>query len=315
MKLRILRPENTYWRQGIQAATRYVKENGDLKVPYAFTTPEDWEPSDFPLGTWVADQRRFFNAGEMKPARAKELEELGMIWSHWDVAFAEGLSAAAGWAAEHGHLLPPSTATWRGFPVGVWTKNLRTAGRRAAEIAARREAGLPVGSTAGALTEERRNALEAIDPSWCPAWPVTWQRCYKLCRGLIEAGTALPTAPGQMTLQGEDLGAWVAAQRLDWDQLLPAQAWMLENMLHIGPAGPEERPQAPRTRADHWAANLAAARQFHGREGHLHVPRKHIEDVGGVPYKLGMFIDNSRRRADKLAQERRAELTELGMRW
>jgi hypothetical protein len=44
-------------------------------------------------------------------------------------------------------------------------------------------------------------------------------------------------------------------------------------------------------------------------------PRKRIETVDGVPYKLGMFIDNSRRRADKLAQERRAELTELGMRW
>jgi hypothetical protein len=86
-------------------------------------------------------------------------------------------------------------------------------------------------------------------------------------------------------------------------------------MLNLGPAGPEERPQAPRTRADHWAANLAAARQFHGREGHLNVPRKHIEEVDGVPCKLGMFIDNSRRRADKLAQERRAELDALGMRW
>jgi superfamily II DNA or RNA helicase len=315
MKLRILRPENTYWRQGIQAAARYVKENGDLKVPYAFVTPDDWDPADFPLGTWIADQRRFYNAGEMKPARAKELEKLGMIWSHWDVAFQEGLSAAAAWAAEAGHLLPPTTATYRGYPIGVWMKNNRTAGRKAAEIQARREQGLPAGNTAGALTEERRDALEAIDPSWCPAWPVAWQRAYKLCRGLIEAGTALPTAPRQMTLQGEDLGAWVQAQRLGWDQLLPAQAWMLENMLNLGPAGPEERPQAPRTRADHWAANLAAARQFHGREGHLNVPRKHIEEVDGVPCKLGMFIDNSRRRADKLAQERRAELDALGMRW
>jgi hypothetical protein len=75
-----------------------------------------------------------------------------------------------------------------------------------AEIEARREAGLPVGSTTGALTEERRDALEAIDPSWCPAWPVAWQRCYKLRRNLIEAGTELPTTPGQMTLQGEDDG-------------------------------------------------------------------------------------------------------------
>src|SRR5882757_4578833 len=97
------------------------------------------------------------------------------------------------------------------------------AGRKLAEIEARREQGLPVGSTTGALTEERRDALEAIDPSWCPAWPVVWQRAYVLCRRLIEAGTPLPTTPGQMTLQGEDLGAWVQAQRLGWDQLATAQ--------------------------------------------------------------------------------------------
>ncbi|WUH88743.1 helicase associated domain-containing protein [Streptomyces sp. NBC_00433] len=197
----------------------------------------------------------------------------------------------------------------------MWAKNLRTAGRKAAEIEARREAGLPVGSTAGALTEERRDALENIDPSWRPAWPVAWQRCYKLCRNLSEAGTELPTAPGQMTLQGEDLGAWVQAQRLGWDALLPAQAWMLEHMLHLSPAEPEERSQAPRTQADKWAANILAARQFHTREGSLQVPRKHVEVVDGVEHKLGMFVDNARRRADKLTAERHQELAELGMRW
>jgi superfamily II DNA or RNA helicase len=315
MKLRILQPENTYWRQGIQAATRYVKENGDLKVPYSFTTPEDWEPAGFPLGTWIADQRRFYNAGEMKPSRARELDELGMIWSHWDVAFAEGLSAAREWAAAHGHLLPPTTAVWDGYPVGVWMKNQRTAGRRLMEIEARREAGLPVGSTAGALTEERRDALERIDPSWCPAWDIAWQRCYRLCRTLITIGAPVPNQPGQATLQGEDLGAWVQAQRLGWDQLRPAQQWMLENMLHLTPAGPDERPPAPRTQADKWAANVAAARQFHAREGHFQVPRKHVEEVDGVPHKLGTFVDNARRRAAGLSAERRAELDALGMRW
>jgi len=53
-----------------------------------------------------------------------------------------------------------------------------------------------------------------------------------------------------MTLQGEDIGAWVQAQRLGWQQLLPAQAWMLEIMLHLSPAQPEERPPAPLTQAD-----------------------------------------------------------------
>jgi hypothetical protein len=51
---------------------------------------------------------------------------------------------------------------------------------------------------------------------------VAWQRAYRLCRNLIEAGTPLPS-PGEATMQGEDLGAWVQAQRLNWEQLLPAQ--------------------------------------------------------------------------------------------
>ncbi|CAG7623844.1 hypothetical protein SBRY_170015 [Actinacidiphila bryophytorum] len=43
----------------------------------------------------------------------------------------------------------------------------------------------------------------------------------------------------------------------------------LEHMLHLTPARPDERPQTPRTQADKWAANMAAVRQFHGREGRL----------------------------------------------
>jgi hypothetical protein len=112
-----------------------------------------------------------------------------------------------------------------------------------------------------------------------------------------------------------DLGAWITAQRLGWDQLLPAQQWMLENMLHLTPADPEERPSAPRTQADKWAVNVRAAQQFHAHEGHLHVPRKHVETVDGVEFRLGMFIDNTRRRADKLTAERREELDALEMRW
>ncbi|MDQ0605267.1 hypothetical protein QF037_009612 [Streptomyces canus] len=38
---------------------------------------------------------------------------------------------------------------------------------------------------------------------------------------------------------------------------------------------------ARRSQSDRWAANLAAARQFHAREGHLQPARKHIETVDG----------------------------------
>jgi hypothetical protein len=100
-------------------------------------------------------------------------------------------------------------------------------------------------------------------------------------------------------------------------------------VLGIEEAGDEERP-VRRTQNDKWILNMAAARRFHEREGHLNVPRKHTELVpldeagrgavggesgDGVPVALGMFLANTRRRANKLAAQRRAELDQLGMRW
>ncbi|MCX4617669.1 helicase associated domain-containing protein [Streptomyces mirabilis] len=116
-------------------------------------------------------------------------------------------------------------------------------------------------------------------------------------------------------MQGEDLGAWTMAQRVGLGKLTPAQQWMVDSVLGLEPAGEAEQPPARRTQADRWAGHLAAARQFHAREGHLNVPRKLVEDVGGVLVKLGGFLDNTRRRASKLTPERRAELGALGMRW
>ncbi|MFF3959685.1 helicase associated domain-containing protein [Streptomyces sp. NPDC001890] len=45
----------------------------------------------FPLGTRLADQRKTHKAGQLDPGRVKQLAGLGMVWSHQDVAFEEGL--------------------------------------------------------------------------------------------------------------------------------------------------------------------------------------------------------------------------------
>ncbi|MEU8548998.1 Helicase associated domain protein [Streptomyces roseoverticillatus] len=330
VKLRVIEPENAFWRRGIEAAVRYVKETGavQLRVPYGFVTPEGWVPAGFPLGTWLADQRRFHKAGRLAPDRATELDGLGMVWSHQDVAFEEGLAAARAWAAAHGHFLPPATAVWDGYPIGTWAKNQRTAARISDTITERRAAGLPVTSSGKALTQARREALEEIDPGWCPVWDTGWQRCFRLTQARLQDGGTVPTVPGEVIVQGEDLGRWAQTCRLSWDALLPVQQWLLANILHLTPAGKSERP-VKRTQNDKWALNLRAARQFHAREGHLNVPRKHIEHLkpegrptgpqGGteelLAVKLGIALDNIRKRADKLTEQRRADLDNLGMRW
>lgn len=342
INLRVLNPEHEHWRRGVEAAVIYTREHGDLKVPFTFRVPagdeadtegEGWPASlaGFPLGQWIADNRRFYARGDMDEDRIKQLEKLSMVWSHFDVAWEEGLAAARGWAAEAGHLLAPLDATYQGYRVGIWLKNARAAARKAAEIDQRRANGLPVQSAAGALSQERREQLEDIDPSWCPAWPVEWQRCFHLVRQHLEQGGVLP-GPGVVVHQGEDLGRWVKAQRFGFDKLSTVQKWMCEHILGIEAATKDEKPKPRTSQADKWALHLAAARQFYERERHLRVPRKHVERIavtsgddsrdgesGGDQeereIKLGAWIGNQRSRAAALSPERVEQLSAIGMRW
>ncbi|MGA4881512.1 Helicase associated domain protein [Streptomyces lydicamycinicus] len=337
INLRVLNPEHQHWRRGMEAATLYSREHGNLRVPFAYRVPagddaeaEGWPASlaNFPLGQWTADARKFYARGDMDADRVEQLEKLGMIWSHYDIAWENGLTAARGWAAEHGHLLAPLDATYQGAKVGIWLKNQRAAARKATEMEQRRAQGLPAETSAGALTEERREQLEEIDPSWCPTWPVEWQRCFHLTRQHLEAAGQLPAEPGDVVRQGEDLGRWTSAQRLGWDKLTTVQQWMCEHVLGIQPAAEDEKPKPRTSQADKWAANLAAARQFYEREGHLQVPRKHIEriavgdgegrsgeDQEVRELRLGAWVGNQRSRAATLSPERVEQLSQVGMRW
>ncbi|WP_425444731.1 helicase associated domain-containing protein [Streptomyces phaeoluteigriseus] len=160
-----------------------------------------------------------------------------------------------------------------------------------------------------------------------------WQRCFHLVRQHLEAGGELPISPGQVVHQGEDLGRWARAQRLGWDELTGVQQWMCEHILGIQPATDEEKPKPRTSQADKWAMNYAAAQQYYRREGHLRVPRQHIERIavghdgsGGSgsgsgkdhevrELKLGAWISNQRSRAATLTPERMEQLSAIGMRW
>ncbi|MEU8757370.1 Helicase associated domain protein [Streptomyces chartreusis] len=319
VRLRVIDPEGAYWRRGVEAATRWLRETGstELRVPFTYVTPEDWPGvGSHPLGVFVADQRKYYAAGVLEASRVAELERLGMVWSVHASAWDAGLEVARSYVAVHGHFLPPASAVWGGdgFPIGVWAKNQRAAARKSRENAVRRAAGETGVSSAGELSEARMDALDEIDPGWCPAWGIGWQRCYRLTLAHVQAGGVLPAGAGEVVVQGEDLGTWIAGQRAGWDRLVPAQQWLLES-LGIGPDGGQAGRPVRRSQDEIWERNMDAARQFHAREGHLRVPRQHREEVGGEQFGLGAFVANARRRAAKLSPERRAGLDALGMRW
>ncbi|MEV6133153.1 Helicase associated domain protein [Streptomyces violaceusniger] len=312
IETRVINPERVHWRRGIQAAQRYAKEHQDLRVPYGYRTPATWSPADYPLGAWITDCRRYYNAGRLDAERAAQLDALGMVWSPFDAGFEEGLAAAAAWAAEHEVGLAAPVDAVHGdsrYPVGRWLKNQRAAARRAADLERRSAAGLPEPDGAAPLSEERRQALEEIDPGWCPAWSIDWQRSFRLAWNHVKAGHTLSDKAGTATVDGEDLGKWVASQRAGFTTLATTQQWMLTSVLGITPA------PVKRTRAQMWAQNLAAATQYHEREGHLEVPRSHTEHVDGETVRLGAWVSQQRAKAAKLPPERVEALSALGMRW
>ncbi|GDY70372.1 hypothetical protein SAV14893_097650 [Streptomyces avermitilis] len=70
------------------------------------TQAKGWPASlaAFPLGQWIADARRFYARGDMDADRVEQLEKLGMVWSHFDVAWEEDWPPRAGG--------PPNTGTF-----------------------------------------------------------------------------------------------------------------------------------------------------------------------------------------------------------
>ncbi|OKI95141.1 hypothetical protein AMK19_33255 [Kitasatospora sp. CB01950] len=316
VRTRVLEPERAEFRRGLEELTAYRKAFGDAKVPYAYTAP-----SGHRLGSWVADQRRYKAAGVLDAERVKELDGLGMVWSAFDTAFTDNLTAVAGYAAEHGHACPPNDAVWDGRPVGTILKNWRTAQRRTEALEHRAEAGETGLDWTGALTANRKAAIDAIDPAWCPTWPVEWQRCFTLSWKYVgDGGTLAGAKPGSVAVQGEDLAGWARAQQTGWDKLGPAQQWACEHVLGLNPMDPEELPAPKVPHAAKEERNLAAAAQYRGREGHLNVGRKHKEqlvlaDGTTVEVSLGLFIANSRNRRAEIPTERAERLTQLGIRW
>ncbi|MGV4988713.1 helicase associated domain-containing protein [Streptomyces sp. NRAIS4] len=94
--------------------------------------------------------------------------------------------------------------------------------------------------------------------------------------------------------------------RLGWDKLTTVQQWLCEQALGTEPAAEDEKPPPHRTQADKWATNYEAAKQFFARDGHLRVPRKHIERIAGEDQeerklRLGAWIGNQRSRAASLS--------------
>ncbi|WTY32204.1 Helicase associated domain protein (plasmid) [Streptomyces anulatus] len=300
LRTRVLRPDSEVWLTGYNVLRGWVREHGYAQVPSETTVELGDDSATYGLGGWVSEQRRAFKAGTLKPWRTDLLNELGMVWSVGDAGFWKNLTAARDYYAVHSTLACPRNAVWDGVAVGQWVANLRRPG------------GL---GTNPVRADERRRALEAIDPDWNPTgWSVEWQRHYAAARVLLaEEQGPVELLPG-VTVNGVDVGTWTTRQTDPgvWDTLLPEQR---ERLTALGLTPRVTPAAAPSEKTGPFERGITAITQYAAREGRVVVPRAHIEETPHGPVRLGTWISNTRTRRNKLTDQQREQLTALGIDW
>ncbi|MDX3763916.1 DEAD/DEAH box helicase [Streptomyces sp. AK02-04a] len=292
----VIDTEKQDWARGWASLKRFTEREAHARVPYGH------KEGAYPLGQWVAEQRRAYGAGQMTGLRAQRLEKLGMVWSLADERFQENLEAARAYYDQHWTLCAPRPATMLDKPVGQWLSNLRRP---------------------NALAEhpEWKTALEAVDEDWNPAWPADWQRHYAALRELVrdEEGEA-EVLPG-FTVHGMDVGRWALKQRQPsvWAGLMDGQRERLEGLgiTPLAPAPEAEVPATPSTApVSAFEKGVAALAQYKARTGSVTVSRGHVEALpDGSEVKLGVFLSNSKSRRAKLTAAKLQALAALGLEW
>jgi superfamily II DNA or RNA helicase len=286
----VIDTEKQDWARGWAALKKFTEREQHARVPYGH------KEGAYPLGSWVAEQRRAYGAGQMSGLRARRLEKLGMVWSLADERFQENLEAAKAYYDQHWTLCAPRSAVALSRPVGQWLSNLRRAGALD---------GHP----------EWETALKEVDEDWNPSWPAGWQRHYAALRELVaeEEGQA-EVLPG-VTVHGMDIGKWLARQRTlkVWQALTDGQRERLEQ-LGITPLAPaQEEPTRASTTFERGVAALA---QYRARTGSVKVPRAHVELLeDGAEVRLRVWIMNQKSRRAKLTTDKLAALAALGLEW
>ncbi|WP_331725400.1 Helicase associated domain protein [Streptomyces zaomyceticus] len=290
----VIDTEKQDWARGWAALKRFTEREAHARVLYGH------REGAYPLGQWVAEQRRAYGAGQMTGLRVARLEKVGMVWSPADERFQENLDAAKAYYEEHWTLCAPRTATALDRPVGQWLSNLRRPGALD---------GHP----------EWKTALEAVDEDWNPLWPAEWQRHYAVVREMLAEETILAYVEPGVTVHGMDIGKWLAKQRKAevWAALSGGQRERLE-AIGVFPHAPEpEAPTEPSaTGGSAFERGVAALAQYKARTGSVKVPRAHVERLeDGSEVKLGVFLSNSKSRRGKLMADKLATLADLGLAW
>jgi|GEM_PF-1524384 len=260
---------------GFQYLSRYASREGNCLVPQSHI--ED----DYPLGRWVSHIRG--RHGERSPEQLAMLGHLGFVWDALEENFQQGLTALTEWKARHGHLAVPRNQIVNGIKLALWISVRRRQYRQ------------------GVLSRDRIAALERIGFSWEPKDEL-WETGFRALEVFASREGHCLVPPNHIE-NGVQLTSWVYHQKaLAAKGKIPPDK--LARFTRIGfVQGSFIKHREDRA--------LSALRSFKAREGHVKVPRAHLEDG----FNLGTWLSSRRHQEYKTSPELKAALEAIGFSW
>lgn len=271
------------WEDGFRQLLRYVKREGDARVPSDFQTSDGYR-----LGWWTVWQRDLHGKGELDAERERRLSDLpGWTWDVRAEQWEAGFRQLQRYVERHGDARVPKTCVVDGFTLGVWVAVQR---RRFSK---------------GTFETDRRDRLEAL-PGW--SWdPFTdaWEEGFRRLLDYVErSGDA--QVPRSYVIDGFTVGNWVKLQRGKYGrgELDPARQERLEAL-----PGWSWDPFA-----EQWEDGFRRLVEYVRQHGDALVPKSYEFDG----FKLGSWVFVQRQKYSKgsLSPERQCRLEALpGWKW
>lgn len=268
------------WEEGLLHALAYFEKNACLN-PSADYVSDD----AFPLGRWIATQRRKYQAGKLTESRISQLEKLKIDWNPSEALWQEGYRNALEYSKAHGNLYVPSAfVTDSGYKLGAWLNNQRTKYKT------------------GKLSKEHTVILEKNGMTW-NLQEAKWYEGYSYAQSYFRQHKNLNVTQDCVTEDGFPLGSWITTQRKYYKKgkLTDEKVKLLE-MLNIvwNPLD------------DIWENGFSHAVRYAETADINAVKPSYCSPDG---YKLGEWLRGQKRQypKGKLGAERQARLENIGV--